>query len=72
MKPGEVLHDVHEYGCGRGLFYDLECSCWDGPRVTEQDLRERAAGGPATPRFTPEVRAPGVVLPMALTEPRKG
>ena len=53
MLPGEKLHDTHEYGCGRGLFYDLDCSCWDGPRVTEQDLKERAAGGPAKARCEP-------------------
>lgn len=53
MRPGEKLHDVHEYGCGRGLFYDLDCSCWDGPRVTEQDLLERDEGLEAKPRWEP-------------------
>lgn len=73
MRPDEKLHSVHEYGCGRGLFYDLECSCWDGPRVTEQDLKERAQGGPAAPRFTPEEKdgPSAVVLPLYLPGERR-
>lgn len=53
MLANETLHERHEYGCGRGLFYDLDCSCWDGPRVTEADLKDRAAGRPAVARFDP-------------------
>jgi hypothetical protein len=53
VRPGEVLHNTHEYGCGRGMFYDLECSCRDGPRVTEQDLLDRAEGLPPKARVEP-------------------
>lgn len=28
----------HEYGCGKGVFPDLECGCDGGPFVTEHDL----------------------------------
>jgi hypothetical protein len=53
MKRSEKLHDFHEHECGRGFMYDLECSCWDGPRVTEVDLIERAEGLEPKARYGP-------------------
>ena len=33
-----VIRERHEYECGKALFPDLECGCWDGPRVTTEDV----------------------------------
>lgn len=41
----EVFAERHEYECGRSVFPDLPCGCWDGPRVTPEDMRWRREHG---------------------------